>query len=372
MIGVSGDTATVGHVSLEELLLPSWALGGDATREFFRWFAPVLNLSVKEALSGFPIRSSAKIPLPEHDFRVLWTKTGDLYISIPVKRSPAANVVQGGEHQAPQVQQKRGAVAIDPGCRAMNTVYDEHGLCVEFGRCGIAKSIFKHLYSIDQMISYKARRLKPPEPGDLSPTVWRQRVKKVKRARRSYQRAIDRKFLKVKRMIRDIHQKVADWLCKTYSVILLPKFETSRMVRRRKDGKRVARKITKKTVRTMLTWSHYKFRQLLLHRAKRESDCTVIICDEAYTSKTCGACGKINDKLGGSKVFKCPQLGCDHVADRDFDAARKILIRYLVLNCIPPPGVHDGSSPSRLTCPTVAASPEPPVTATENESSLRG
>ena len=162
------------------------------------------------------------------------------------------------------------------------------------------------------------------------------------------------------------------WSVPTYSVILLPKFETSRMVRRRKDGKRVARKITKKTVRTMLTWSHYKFRQLLLHRAKRESDCTVIICDEAYTSKTCGACGKINDKLGGSKVFKCPQLGCDHVADRDFDAARKILIRYLVLNCIPPPGVHDGSSPSRLTCPTVAASPEPPVTATENESSLRG
>ena len=108
------------------------------------------------------------------------------------------------------------------------------------------------------------------------------------------------------------------------------------MVRRRKDGKRVARKITKKTVRTMLTWSHYKFRQLLLHRAKRESDCTVIICDEAYTSKTCGKCGKIHDKLGGNKVFKCPQPGCNHVADRDFDAARKILIRYLVLNCIPP------------------------------------
>ena len=32
MIGVSGDTATVGHVSLEGLLLPLWAPGGDAVQ----------------------------------------------------------------------------------------------------------------------------------------------------------------------------------------------------------------------------------------------------------------------------------------------------------------------------------------------------
>jgi hypothetical protein len=40
--------------------------------------------------------------------------------------------------------------------------------------------------------------------------------------------------------------------------------------------------------------------------------CTVIECDEAYTSKTCGKCGKVHAKLGSNKTFKW----CDYVADR--------------------------------------------------------
>ena len=34
-------------------------------------------------------------------------------------------------------------------------------------------------------------------------------------------------------------------------------------------------------------------------------NCKVIECDESYTYKTCRYCGIINDKLGGSKLFKC-------------------------------------------------------------------
>ena len=177
----------------------------------------------------------------------------------------------------------------------------------------------------------------PPRPTPFSPDEQKRRIKRVKRARQAYQRAISRKFQKVRRMINDIHRKTANWVCSNYSTVLLPEFESSRMVRKQRNGKRIARKINKKTVRGMLTWSHYAFRQRLLHRAKRSPGCEVIICDEAYTSKACGKCGKTHEKLGGNKVFKCPQPTCDHVACRDGDAARKILIRFLTINHIPLP-----------------------------------
>jgi len=55
----------------------------------------------------------------------------------------------------------------------------------------------------------------------------------------------------------------------------------------------------------------------------------VIIIDEAYTSKTCTNCGRINWKLGGNKVFKCNNKKCNIVLDRDIVGARNIIIRYL-------------------------------------------
>jgi transposase len=59
----------------------------------------------------------------------------------------------------------------------------------------------------------------------------------------------------------------------------------------------------------------------------------VIECYEDYTSKTCGQCGVLNQKLGGHKVFNCPEEGCDYIADRDISAARNILLRYLTRFC---------------------------------------
>jgi len=42
---------------------------------------------------------------------------------------------------------------------------------------------------------------------------------------------------------------------------------------------------------TVENWSHYKFRQRLLQKAELTAGCTVILCYEPYTSKTCGAQG---------------------------------------------------------------------------------
>ena len=92
---------------------------------------------------------------------------------------------------------------------------------------------------------------------------------------------------------------------------------------------RATRRISSNTARSMMTWSHYRFRTRLLDKTREFPSCKVIICDEAFTSKTCSECGCLNDKLGSSKTFRCNT--CGQESDRDFNAARNILLRYLTL-----------------------------------------
>ena len=58
----------------------------------------------------------------------------------------------------------------------------------------------------------------------------------------------------------------------------------------------------------MTNWAHYRFRQTLTAKAELFPWVTVVECDEAYTSKTCGRCGRVNDGLGGKEVLCAPML----------------------------------------------------------------
>ncbi|CAG8637169.1 35692_t:CDS:2, partial [Racocetra persica] len=87
------------------------------------------------------------------------------------------------------------------------------------------------------------------------------------------------------------------------------------------------RKIRSKTARMMLTWSHYRFRMFLHHKAREFVSCKVTECTEEYSSKTCGNCRSINKKLGGSKIFRCDS--CSLEIDRDMNGARNILLKRI-------------------------------------------
>lgn len=55
------------------------------------------------------------------------------------------------------------------------------------------------------------------------------------------------------------------------------------------------RKLHSKSVRAMLTWSHFRFKQHLLHKIREYPPSTrVVLVDESFTSKTCGGSGCIN------------------------------------------------------------------------------
>ncbi len=98
-----------------------------------------------------------------------------------------------------------------------------------------------------------------------------------------------------------------------------------RRVSERRQRKRGARKIRKKSVRQMLTFAHYRFKQFLKRKAF-ESGKVVLDVNEAYTSKTCSWTGEVDHKLGGAKVV----VGSDGKRmDRDLNGARGIFLRAL-------------------------------------------
>ena len=123
-------------------------------------------------------------------------------------------------------------------------------------------------------------------------------------------------------MVDDAHHHLANFLCDNFEVVLIPRFGTSEMVRR------AGRRIGRKTARQLQTWAHYRFLQCLLYTAKRKGT-TVTIVSEAYTTQCCPCCGTLHKKIGGAKVFRCPNDKCKHTADRDTHGAMNIFLRFL-------------------------------------------
>ena len=163
---------------------------------------------------------------------------------------------------------------------------------------------------------------------------------------------------KVKNLRTEMQRKAAIWMCANYPVIILPKYETSDMLRlekriRRKKGAETIesiqkRSIGKKTARKMSTWSHYQFRQLVLYYADLYN-CAIIEGDEPFTSQTCGLCGTLHKiPREDKRRFKCPSCKCN--IDRDGNGARNIVLRFLTLHCshlfqVPPLAKKTNSPP---------------------------
>lgn len=245
-------------------------------------------------------KMKAERVLPEkldYDSRLIRTRLNEYYLCIPKL------IELRGDNQAPD-SSKHCTISLDPGVRTFMTGYDPDGSALEWGKNDFGR-IFRLCYAYDNLQS-----------------KWSQ--KGVKHHQRYRMQVAGRRiYRKIRNLVDEVHKKLAKYLCDNYRKIILPVFETSNMVRRGN------RKLRKKTARSMLTWSHYRFRLRLLSKCREYPWCEVILTEEPYTSKTCGNCGEINAKLGGKKLFKCRK--CDYVADRDVNGARNILLRYLTL-----------------------------------------
>jgi putative transposase len=190
-------------------------------------------------------------------------------------------------------------IALDPGVRTFLTGCDGQEF-LEFG-AGDMGRITRLCQYLDNLIS------------SISKATNRHQKQKMRKA-------AARMRTRIRNLVNECHFQVANYLTNQYKLILLPKFETSEMTRKNQ------RKIRTKTARAMLTWAHYRFKQVLKDKAEL-CGCYVVDVTEEYTSKTCTNCGHIHQKLGGSKVFKCPN--CGHTLPRDLNGALGILLKAL-------------------------------------------
>ena len=189
-------------------------------------------------------------------------------------------------------------VALDPGVRDFLTYFSETG----FGWLGLQaiNRIQRLCVSLDRLLSRIATCT-------------------VRRKKRTMRRAANQIRRRIRCLVKELHCKTVHFLVSNFDVILLPSFDTSQMTLRQQ------RKIRKKSVRQMLTLSHYKFKQRLLQKAKQFGK-HVIIVNEAYTSKTVSWTGEEKKKLGGSKIIAAEDSTSMH---RDLNGARGILVRFL-------------------------------------------
>ena len=185
-------------------------------------------------------------------------------------------------------------VAIDPGIRTFVTYFSENG---HFGKIG---SSFQELMSLHHRIDKLCSRIAHC---------------KDKRKRMTLRRAQGRLRFRLRNLVDELHWKAVNFLVRNFSVIILPTFCTSGMV---KKGKR---KIRKSVVRAMQSYRFFEFSERLALKCK-EYGVLLLRSDESYTSMTNSFTGELMN-IGSKAHFMYEGVR----VDRGLNGARNILLR---------------------------------------------
>ncbi|WP_083304925.1 RNA-guided endonuclease TnpB family protein [Moorea producens] len=192
----------------------------------------------------------------------LTSNNGNYYLVVPHKVTNLKAENQGR------------VVALDPGVRTFITFFSETSV----GKIGNGdfSRIQRLCHHLDNLIS----KISKAKPGQ----------------KRRMRKAARRIVIRIQNLINELHHKAARFMLDNFDVILLPTFETAQM------SKRGNRKIRSLTVRNLLNFAHYRFKEFLKHKAQETGKTVVDVC-EAYTSKTVSWTGELIN-IGGSKVIK--------------------------------------------------------------------
>lgn len=225
-------------------------------------------------------------------------------VVLRVARYEQAVQAAGSDSQA-AVSGGRTAISLDPGKRTFLTGYMDGVGCGDLDEALNDRllALRKRLLRLDAILAGKGRL-------NAKPTGRKRRSKLMGR------RALE---ARISNIVDDAHWKLAHLLCGLADDVVLGKFYVPGIVRGRIDA-------SVKWV--LLRQRHCLFRKRLQHVAGQYAGVKVHLQNEAYTSKTCSHCGKLNERLGSSKTFVCPH--CGSTFDRDANAARNIMIRWFV------------------------------------------
>lgn len=177
-------------------------------------------------------------------------------------------------------------VALDPGIRTFMTCFFANGNVVEW-----ADKDVSHIIDLNNTAEMFEQRVANGEEHCRGPWL--------------------KTLMRIRTLVDEVHDKFATYLCENVRCILLPNFNLT--------GGDISNNY----------WGHERFRQVLKNKIKQYPHCVLYICDEHFTTKTCGSCGFIHNDIGKSKLFVCPK--CNYTAGRDVNAARNVLLRFLTL-----------------------------------------
>ena len=223
-------------------------------------------------ISGMSIRAMENLPPKiEHNTRLNVSDEG-IFLYITEFRSD-------NEMPAKDLSKREDTiVSLDPGVRKFATFYTQNS-------CGwIGEDVGKR-------VSHSLRRIRESWSA-------KRRAKTIRRLRNS---------------IDDFHWKLCHYLLTRNRVILAPRLWVAKAYHNVKN--------------VMAQLRHCTFVDRLRHKALEYPDAEVYSPNEYMTSRTCGQCGILNGRLGGSEDFHCDE--CCLEIDRDVNAARNILLKEL-------------------------------------------
>lgn len=182
--------------------------------------------------------------------------------------------------------------SMDPGVRTFQTVYSEESITQIKIRKEVVKKLQEKLNTLNSLRSKKV----------ITQSRYSRKQKNI--------------YFRMNNLIDDLHHKTCSYLTKTFNHIILPSFDSQEITKKSRN---------KSLNRDLLQLKHFMFKERLSSKCKLLS-CTLDICTEEFTSKTCGVCGCINN-VGSNDILQCKD--CNSVIDRDVNGARNIAIKRL-------------------------------------------
>ena len=223
---------------------------------------------------------------PLFDPRIQKDRFGDYYLLVSIEKPMKA---------IPKVHST--VRSYDPGVNVFLTGYDPAGTATIIGK-GCCNKILALLEELDDLYSQKAN------------------------AKGKSIRILHRRTIMIRKKIynlkNELHNQTNNIVAKSSSLVLYPKLATKDLSLKER------RQLTTKTVRKMMNLGHCKAYDKLLLKCK-EHGTELLTVSEAYTTKTCPCCGKLN-QCTNDRVYKC---SCSYMAERDINGAQNILLRSL-------------------------------------------
>jgi transposase len=241
-------------------------------------------IGIYEMSSGMKIKSTESINEINHDSEIYYDGL-NYYIIIPYTKTINRNDC------------KNWFCASDPGNRKFQVIYspDEDEHIIIGNRC--SSKMYDYLLYLDYLLSKKCN------------------VRNEKKSK-----LIKKLRIKINNMQKELHYKLANYMCKNYENIYISKLTKGNDIINKKN-----RIINKSVVRKMVVLGHCKFIERLKTKAEEYTKTKLHIITEEYTSQECLSCRQRTKTK--NETYKC--IFCNYTIDRDILGSVNILLKNL-------------------------------------------